>query len=396
MALLLQKKFGGDLGLQFELDNVKIKVPPTALDNAVKQLMTLTSYSCENEYELSSLLTRTMDRFLFCDADVKLGAALSQFPLEGTRRADLVVVKLNDNWIPSQPVIVTNDSKMRSGDFDVAVRETQCYTMCSLTRSPYRFPYSFGLPYCKTRMALEMHIVVGEKLQHITIAETDFCRGEHVKKFLSLTYGAIHWLLCDEERKSSRPRGPRPMKDLELCESYSNRVFLKDGRIYKFYETDGTKKPNVKLLEKLDYMKPVKHWKLSDKFELVSYPYLEGNDTPQKCEQFISIGNILDSLHRKGLVHGDIRVGNLIFGPPRESKSYIIDFDYTSQAGDLYPSTYNGDLEERHPKAKANQQKDFIHDWHSLCYICQHYFPPNQHDYTRLFRGSVLAEHLDS
>ena len=390
MALLLQDKFGGDLGLQFELDGVTIDVPDAVLENTVNQLMALSSYSCENEHELTALLTRTMDRFLFRDADIKLGAALSQFPLEGTKRADLVVVKL-ENWIPSRPVILTNDSKKNSEGFDVAVRETQCYTMCGLTNSPSRFPYSFGLPYCKTRMALEMHIIVGGKLQYIRIAETDFCRREHVGKFLLLTYGAIHWLLHDEGRKSDRPMGPRPTKDLELCESYNDRVFYKDGWIYKFYETGGTKKPNVDLLRKLDYMPSVNHQKLSAKFELVSYPYLEGNHEPQNPKQLINIAKILQCLHGMELVHGDIRFMNLIFGRPHESKSYILDFDYTSQPGDWYPSTYNGDLKVRHPMAKANSPKQYIHDWHSLSYICKYYFPNN---YKRLFRDTVLAQYL--
>ena len=139
-------------------------------------------------------------------------------------------------------------------------------------------------------MALEMHIIVGGKLQHIRIAETALYRRERVKNFLSLTYGAIHWLLQDEGRKSDVPRGPRPMKGLELWERYSDRVFLKDGRVYKFYETGGTQKPNVHILQGFDYMTPVQHWKLSAKFELVSYPYLQGNHEPQKHEQLITKG----------------------------------------------------------------------------------------------------------
>ena len=79
-------------------------------------------------------------------------------------------------------------------------------------------------------------------------------------------------------------------------------------------------------------MQPVEYRKLSDKFELVSYPYLEGIHEPQNYEQFINIGNILCRLHQRGLVHGDIRCVNLIFGSPHESnKSYIIDFDYTER-----------------------------------------------------------------
>ena len=53
---------------------------------------------------------------------------------------------------------------------------------------------------------------------------------------------------------------------------------------------------------------------------------------------------------------------------------YITDFDYTSQPGDLYPWTYNGDLEGKHPEAKANREKNFKHDWHALC---KYYFPPH-------------------
>ena len=173
IALELKEKFefGGVLGLQFKLDNVATKVPSTALNDAVEQLIALSLYNCENEHELSSLLTRTVDRFLFCDAHTKLGAALSQFPLEGTKRADLVVVKL-EHWIPSGPVIATNDSKMRSESFDMEMRQTQCYTMCGLTRSPYKFPYSFGLPYCKTRMAFEMHLNYNTKYRR-----HEFCQG---------------------------------------------------------------------------------------------------------------------------------------------------------------------------------------------------------------------------
>ena len=66
---------------------------------------------------------------------------------------------------------------------------------------------------------------------------------------IPVTYGAIHWLLRDEGRKSSRPRGQRPMKNLELCKSYSDRVFLKAAGSISSMMTDGTRKLNVNLLE---------------------------------------------------------------------------------------------------------------------------------------------------
>ena len=97
-------------------------------------------------------------------------------------------------------------------------------------------------------------------------------------------------------------------------------------------------------------------------------------------EQFIQIGNILKLIHEKKLVHGDIRLANLIFGTynPDRSTSYIIDFDFTSAAGEQYPGTYNGSLYVRHPNAKPYEAKKFDHDWYSLFYICQEFFPDTQ------------------
>ena len=144
-----------------------MNVPEIALNNAVEQLMALSKYDCANEHELSSLLNRTMDRFLF-PGYVNL------------RKAGLVVVKFEN----------------RHPCFDCAKRETQCYTICSLTKSLRGefFYYCFGLPYCQTYWnALEMHMIVGEKLQYIHIAETDFMRRDCVRIFLLLTYGAVHW-----------------------------------------------------------------------------------------------------------------------------------------------------------------------------------------------------------
>lgn len=90
---------------------------------------------------------------------------LSQFPLEGTRRADFVVVKFNN--------FVADDLKYQTEKFDVARRETRYYTICGTANSSHKFPYGFGLPICPTKILLEMHIIVGDKLEYIHFDEPD-------------------------------------------------------------------------------------------------------------------------------------------------------------------------------------------------------------------------------
>ena len=164
MALELQKLFDGNLGPEFTLDgDVQIKVPERALKNLVEQLVAIYNMdSSENEYAVSALFCRAIDRFLFQDDKMHLGAALAQYPLEGTRGGDLSIVRFRQ-WLPSFPLLASNDSKVKLEDFPIAERETRCYTICGLNKTDHKFPCSFGIPYCPSRIALEMHIIVGGK-----------------------------------------------------------------------------------------------------------------------------------------------------------------------------------------------------------------------------------------
>ena len=56
-------------------------------------------------------------------------------------------------------------------------------------------------------------INVGEKLQYIEIAETDFDDTEMLKKFLLLTYGAVHLLLQNKERHFNSAKGSKANKE---------------------------------------------------------------------------------------------------------------------------------------------------------------------------------------
>ena len=64
------------------------------------------------------------------------------------------------------------------------------------------------------------------------------------------------------------------------------------------------------------------------------------------------IMHALDKLHKKGYVHSDVRLQNMVF--PRDGEAKLIDFDLTDNVGVPYPPNYNKSLEECHPSPKRN------------------------------------------
>lgn len=120
----------------------------------------------------------------------------------------------------------------------------------------------------------------------------------------------------------------------------------------------------------LAYLNPVKLVQLSKRFSLLSYALKHGDTTPRIVRQFVTVANTaLRKIHDLGLVHADVRKGNIIF----EEEAYLIDFDYTAGVGDKYPALYSP-LPERHNLARSGAKKDYAPDWYSLIYIMMVYF----------------------
>lgn len=88
---------------------------------------------------------------------------------------------------------------------------------------------------------------------------------------------------------------------------------------------------------------------------------------------------ILESIHALGLVHADVRIGNLLFG--KRDTAYVIDFDFTGEVNEHYHDRYNSQIvvRERHVNAAAGNAKQYHHDWFSLGYITEQYFPRQEH-----------------
>lgn len=372
LALELQDLFDSDLTTSFSLGGMSITVDGKSLDNVLEQFQLFSSMSVSNEYELSSLIARHLDRFLFDNCHVHEGAVLAQFPLQNTTTGDFSIVYFH-KWCPKFPVVGTNDTKLDDNKMPVATRESRLYSICSLARCE-GFPLIFSIPCTATSIKLEMHQIVNGELQYIKIFDSNFTDTEKLKKFFLLTYGVIRWGYENEsERVSSVPVGPTPVKNLELNENFGNhrRVFLKNDIVYKFFDNTLHMRLNEELIKDLKLLESVEVTNLSKRYKMLSYTFIAGSTTPSCLQQFVTLEGILSRIHQKNKVHGDVRVGNIVFGPKQDA--HFIDFDHTSECGDFYPYGYNH-LAERHGDAMENRPKQFDHDWYSLCYILLAHF----------------------
>lgn len=66
---------------------------------------------------------------------------------------------------------------------------------------------------------------------------------------------------------------------------------------------------------------------------VISYPYLEGNHTAKRSKEFRYILKQLSYMHTElHMVHGDIRLMNMIFNHDNHKASSLIDYDYCGKA----------------------------------------------------------------
>ena len=108
------------------------------------------------------------------------------------------------------------------------------------------------------------------------------------------------------------------------------------------------------------------------RYLVVKYPYIEGNHKPQSLQQFRGVLDILQKIHERGYVHGDIKPQNIIFDPGGLN-SYLIDFDLARKDGYYPPGYYFSDT-VRHEDAREGLEMEKVHDLHSLRLIIQHFF----------------------
>ena len=336
------------------------------LDIAVQSLIAVQkNQPKENEYMCSSLVQNALDRFLFNNNSA---ACLSQYPVKDTRRTDFSIYTLKDSF-PHRAVL---HSDYKPFDLDAAYVETLVYYI-NENEDKKTFSWSFGLPCTSSQMTLCLYLSANTRVLCIKLITVHVGNTSEFKNFLAILYAAVHWRIDNMESPAKQPLSCHPCTGLVLRDNFvehvSDRVFYneRNGKAYKFFQVGDTKCHNYELMNSLGYFEDLKIEMLGKQHFLLSYKAIKGTLKPKCKKQIEAARQVIRMIHRKGMVHSDIRIGNIVFVEPNEA--FLIDFDFAAQAGTCYHENFNGELSERHPTAKPLQIRRFEHDTYALDYI---------------------------
>ena len=103
-----------------------------------------------------------------------------------------------------------------------------------------------------------------------------------------------------------------------------------------------------------------------DDLVVISYPRLTGGHIPCTVGHFAHLIESISHLHADGVIHGDIRASNIIFG--EQGSATLIDFDFSGYTTCTYPKGFNRDIEDgkRARGARPESKLEFQHDWFAL------------------------------
>ena len=377
IAIELYDKFKDDKESSI-FDEYINKIEGFILDYAVKSLSKLKSLQDEsNEHKCSSVLQVILERFLFHHReDLTKGACFSQYPVYGTRQSDGSVYTYRD-LCPDKDILHYDYKDYK---LDKAIHESVCYFISAHQGSGV-YTWSFGLPCTCSQMVFMMYMSGNNKAYSIKLAEVQIDDSLVLKRFLKLLFAAVHYRIDNSGNPSKIPFACQPMTHIELRDNFANhdstRVFLSDRTVYKFYTKGDHKCHNHDIMERLGYFDNLRVTDIGRHHFLLSYSVLLGSVAPSTPKQISSVLKWIAVLHKNQLVHGDIRIGNIVFSG---EDGFLIDFDLTAKCGTPYPMTYNN-LAERHPTAIRGNRRTYLHDYYALIKIGTAFF---SHVYSEL------------
>ena len=367
-----------------ELLEIKHQLGERQVDTLIKELLRIKSWqeSGANEYSCTSLLQRALDRFFFQGGEsCKQAACLGQHPVlpkKSTSRPDFSIYTLN-NFLPGREIL---HGDFKSSDLDGAIKETIAYYIFS-NQDKKTYSWSFGLPCTANEMVFQMYLSANCKVHTIDLAHVSIGNTQQFKNFLFILYAGVHWRIKNLEIPSTTPLACEPIKGIVLRDNFpshpnSNRVFYsKNNKVCKIYRNGGTAVPNYDLMESMGYFRNLKLEEIGQNHKLLSYERIEGTIEPVLPVQIVKAKEHLETIHKQGYVHSDVRLGNIVFSLP--DGAFLIDFDLAANCDEEYHYNFNGDLPERHPEAKPGLWRKKEHDLHSLQYIADYFFCPLSH-----------------
>jgi hypothetical protein len=135
---------------------------------------------------------------------------------------------------------------------------------------------------------------------------------------------------------------PWPISRSHLIYGAEDAVFADGGRLVEdtievYSESDKEhQEPHPKAYRLFDF---------KGKIKVIAVPFIEGCHQPQNKMQMLSVARLLKKYHANGVVHGDIRLLNIVFAEPPEN-STLIDWDFGGKKykNVVYPRGYQKSL----------------------------------------------------
>jgi hypothetical protein len=353
------------------LENYVTAMDQSQLRDTIQLLSLLRRiHETSNEYKCTALLQRALDRFFFPDEmGTQTAALLGQYPVLQVRRSDGSIYSLKDGW-PTQDILHYD---FKPKNFEDAVAESICYFISAHQGENDEYALAFGLPCTYSEISFRLYMSGNAKAYSIELASVNiYDEKVLLEKFLSLVYASVHYLIDNPVAVRQSPFACEPIRGIELRDNFShhpsNRVFLKDGMVYKIYEKGDVKQHNADLMRNLGYFENLNLELVGKNHFLLSYTMLQGNTKPRFDVEIASALHQIGELHKQGLVHGDIREGNILF---YKASAFLIDFDFTGKRGTFYSDSYNSTIQERHRTASGGSAKEFVHDYYALGIIAE-------------------------
>lgn len=387
-------KLSIDSNLVYAIKRSRLEAAVEAIGDACILAETTQPQSCramigDDEQAMTSLKARALDRLVFSDSEVQEGAFLHQAPSRKRKRphctsevSDIALMKFFSFRAHNRGA--WDDKRI---NLPYAMRETSLYTMNSIAinNDGEEWPITFGIPSTCSEACVILYMPIHRKLLSLPIAKA----APNDRALLCVVYVLAHYILAHEPEvffpDDEQSSFPIPFKDncgdFSFVNAENMNLFRnkRTGQIHKLIDRDnfpipdevmrtinGCDNPNA-----LDGLPPLHCRSLSKDqryFEIV-YKFIDGDHEPNCLKQFVGVVNTLDSLHAQGFVHGDIRVGNIVF----HDSSTLIDFDLCRRENDTYHRDYRFYEDERHKHAKKGNKMKKMHDRYALSLIMLKY-----------------------
>ena len=186
-----------------------------------------------------------------------------------------------------------------------------------------------------------------------------------------------------------------------ILHRHSNVVSF-DGKIYKCYDyrqisersdIEMTQRRNADMytFSDLTDIEVVVNWAsdrdAQDSLKIISYHPVPGVHYPSVAGHMILVMKKILNLKSRNIVHGDLRLANIVFSDPESIQKYgsvqstIIDFDYSGIEGEkCYPERFNVDITDgfRHAGARPCELLRHSHDIAAIHWFMEQYKPKDE------------------